>query len=211
MSTLRERHVRALAEQGGLHAFLDRLKALYAQMDGAYGRVAAAHGFVCRGCEDNCCATRFHHHTLAECVGLWSGCLELEESAWKEVERRARSAAGPAGAGGPLADRGEQMCPLNFDGRCIVYPVRPMICRLHGVAHEIRFPGRPVQTGPGCDVFEMHATARGKAYMPLDRTPLYLGMAALENDLRTHLGFTGRIHKTVAEVLTADLLSPSGF
>ncbi|MEZ4577213.1 MAG: hypothetical protein R2861_04100 [Desulfobacterales bacterium] len=32
------------------------------------------------------------------------------------------------------------MCPLNAGGRCILYSYRPMICRLHGIPHELQHP-----------------------------------------------------------------------
>ena len=37
---------------------------LFEQMDRAYDAAARNSGFVCNGCRDNCCLTRFYHHTL---------------------------------------------------------------------------------------------------------------------------------------------------
>ncbi|HSM88690.1 MAG TPA: hypothetical protein VLT56_01580, partial [Desulfobacterales bacterium] len=52
---------------------LKRLVPLYAAMDAAYEAAAAAYRFACMGCEESCCRTRFHHHTLVEYHGLRDG------------------------------------------------------------------------------------------------------------------------------------------
>jgi len=50
-------------------AFIDRLKQIYTAMDRAYDRAADPYGFTCDGCADNCCRTRFYHHTVIEPCG----------------------------------------------------------------------------------------------------------------------------------------------
>lgn len=80
-----------------------------------------------------------------------------------------------------------------------LYAFRPMICRLHGIPHELRPPGRPVSYGPGCPLFsERHAR---QAYVAFDRSPLYARMARLEQEIRRSLGFGARLKMTVAEML----------
>ena len=69
--------------------FNERLRRLYADMDAAYEKAAAAHGFACTGCEDSCCRTRFHHHTLAEYHCLREGFERLPGP------RRGQSCCGP--------------------------------------------------------------------------------------------------------------------
>jgi hypothetical protein len=57
---------------------LDRLTSLFEQMDAAYDAVAGQYGFFCQGCADNCCRTRFHHHTLIEYLYLMEAMNDLD-------------------------------------------------------------------------------------------------------------------------------------
>jgi Fe-S-cluster containining protein len=97
------------------------------------------------------------------------------------------------------------MCPLNLAGRCRLYEFRPMICRLHGVAHELHPPGRPVVIGPGCAEYE-RCRGSARAGERFDRTPFYTRLAALESEFRTTEGLQRRIKLTVAEMLLAEVL-----
>jgi len=92
------------------------------------------------------------------------------------------------------------MCPLNVDGRCCLYAYRPMICRLHGIPHQLSKPGgMPVQS-PGCEEFvRRHGNM---AYRKFDRTPYYHDLVRLESEFKQALGFTDKIKLTVAEILT---------
>ncbi len=167
---------------------LDGLHDLYAQMDRDYQQVAAAYGFSCRGCADNCCRTRFHHHTLIE----W---LDLEDGLQRMPPRTQTAILALATEPAPDAP-----CPLWDGGRCRLYGHRPMICRLHGLPHRLRRPDGVEQIGPGCA--EFHRLC-GPAYLRLDRTPLYRALAALEAELRQAVTFRDRIRMTVAEMIAA--------
>jgi Fe-S-cluster containining protein len=176
----------------------ERLRRLLEEMDAAYARAAAATGFVCTGCEDNCCRTRFHHHTLLEYLYLREGFGGLPGDRQAAIraqaaEGSARSTAAASGADGRI------LCPLNAGGRCVLYTHRPMICRLHGIPHELRAPGRPLQRGPGCDEFHRRC---GRPEGPvLDRTPIYTALAQLEAECRRALGLRHKIRMTIAEIL----------
>ena len=61
--------------------FIERLKTLYADMDAAYQAAADHYGFHCDGCLDNCCLTRFYHHTHLEYLILRQGFLSLPREA----------------------------------------------------------------------------------------------------------------------------------
>ncbi len=176
-----------------------QLRTLFDDMDGAYGRVADRYGFHCRGCEENCCLTRFHHHTAAEYLFLLEGFRELPGPERRSMGARAEAVLEKTAD----AERKEApvriMCPANTEGLCRLYAHRPMICRLHGLPHELRRPGGAPTYGPGCDRF-IEAT-RGKDYIPFDRTPFYMEMARIEKALRSSLGVTGRIRMTVAEMI----------
>ena len=60
---------------------LKRLETLFGEMNRAYTAVAGQYGFQCNGCADNCCLTRFHHHTLLEYLYLVEGLRTLESDA----------------------------------------------------------------------------------------------------------------------------------
>jgi hypothetical protein len=76
-----------------------------------------------------------------------------------------------------------------------------MICRLHGIPHELRrYDGRVIK-GPGCHLFD--ALSGGEASRRLDRTPYYQRLAQLEQGLRRHIEAPIRLHMTLAECLVA--------
>ena len=60
---------------------------LFAQMDAAYDRTAAKAGFVCNGCKDNCCRTRFYHHTIIEYAYLTEGFKTLGPAKKNKVKK----------------------------------------------------------------------------------------------------------------------------
>lgn len=176
-----------------------RLETLYAEMDAAYGAAASGYGFDCRGCDDNCCGTRFYHHTLIEVAGLLSGYRELPETQREALAARAidygRALQTSEERNRPL----ERLCPLNVDTRCLLYRQRPMICRLHGIPHTMRHPTRGVITGTGCHLCE--ALPRSSPGQPLDRTPLYSAMAQLEQSLRRVSGVASSVRLTIAQMI----------
>ena len=172
-------------------------------MDQAYRQVADHYGFVCSGCEDNCCRTRFYHHTWVEYFYLRDGLDGMVETQRQKCLQRAtlvREKMADADADG---EKRRIMCPLNEDGRCVLYERRPMICRLHGLPHFLRRPDGRVQIGPGCGEFENRCIPQENNR--LDRTPLYAGLAALEQRVRSHAGYAKKIRMTVADMLLASI------
>jgi Fe-S-cluster containining protein len=181
---------------------LDRLSSLFEQMDAAYDAVAGQYGFQCHGCEDNCCRTRFYHHTLIEYLYLMEGMNALDADAERETLLHARQVCEKMADADRQGKAFRVMCPLNRDERCILYPYRPMICRLHGIPHELRRADGSVVKMPGCDAFFSQCRDRGKTeYIRFDRTPLYRQMAMLEKELRLATGANGPIKLTVAQML----------
>ena len=81
-----------------------------------------------------------------------------------------------------------------------------MICRLHGIPHELRRPGHPEQRSPGCGEFNRRCGRM--AYHPFDRTPLYTELARLESGFQQALGVHRRFKYTIAEMLLSDRLAP---
>ncbi len=174
-----------------------KLVELYAEMDQAYEQTAAAYGFDCQGCSDNCCRTRFYHHTHLETAYLLRGLSRLDTSQQELIYQQAEEIVSAQRKNMPGANH--LMCPVNMDGWCALYTYRPMICRLHGLPHELNIPGKGRTFGPGCSEFER--ICGDQNYVPFDRTPFYTKMAVLEQAFKTHARITTRLKKTVAEMI----------
>ena len=191
-----------------LRPLLDQLKTLFDDMDKAYTAVADRYGFHCSGCTDNCCLTRFSHHTLVEFFYLIEGVATLPPDTRQALVGVARSINDTIESADQRNETIRIMCPLNQEGRCILYTFRPMICRLHGIPHELHGPNGQVVKNPGCDVFFDQCREKGRtAYIRFDRTPFYRRMAMLENQVRSQSGYTGKIKLTVAQMLTTAIES----
>jgi len=170
---------------------------LYQFMDETWSRIAASYQFQCTGCEDNCCRALFFHHTHIEKAYLRHGFDQLEPGRKNGILSRAEDYRQKTFPENAEIKNLKIMCPLNEKGMCILYAYRPMICRLHGLPHEIRKPGFPPMMGKGCEAGQFH----DKAYIPFDRTPFYQSMARLEADYRQKSKITGKIKGTVAQML----------
>jgi Fe-S-cluster containining protein len=188
-----------IADAAALAPFLEKLKTLYEDMDRAYEETADSYGFRCRGCEDNCCLTRFYHHTWLEYACLRQGYLAINERSRSEIFKKAGEVCEQSAEADAKREPIRIMCPLNAGGLCGGYAFRPMICRLHGLPHELRRPGQAMAYGPGCGDFEKQTL--GQKYIPFDRTPFYARMARLENEMRTALGISPKIRMTIAGMI----------
>ena len=180
--------------------FLNRLEKIYAHMDKKYNQAAEYYGFTCTGCINNCCLTRFYHHTLLEYLYIKKGFSNLNADIRSDGKKKALEVLKLTAE----ADKNQQtphfMCPLNLDGLCLIYHFRPMICRLHGIPHELTMPGRSISCGPGCDEFtKLYGS---KEYYKFDRTPFYIKMAGLEKELKKAAGITEKTKMTIAEMIS---------
>ena len=194
------RIIKSIRQHAGKESpWLDKLTVVFNAMDAGYEQAAGQYGFVCRGCEENCCRSRFYHHTLLEYMAIYTGysCLAAEER--QQVIARASAYCrqqAEADANGAAA---RAWCPLNAEGRCMVYELRPMICRLHGIPHVLRQPGGRTVQGPGCEYFRSLQKTGSDAC--LDRTPFYRAMAGLEKEFRTTLEANVKFKQTIAEMI----------
>lgn len=197
-----------LAAEPSLKHLIADLEDLYGQMDRLYAQASAHYGFECTGCRENCCLTRFYHHTFLEYIYLRKGFAGMDASKQAAARQRAEEyldvlAQSESGGNGPSFRR---MCPLNESGWCLLYAWRPMICRLHGIPHELAPPGRSNRVyGEGCAEFT--ASCGHLPYYPFDRTPFYARMSELEGRLRKSLAVSGRSKKTIAHMLVQDEVS----
>jgi Fe-S-cluster containining protein len=180
---------------------------LFQQLDQAYDQSAKQSRFVCSGCRNNCCLTRFYHHTLIEVLTIHAGLCALPADQSMRIRAAAESAIKKMTERQRHQEPVSVMCPLNEKERCVLYEQRPMICRLHGIPHVLRRPDGRTRTGPGCDDFYRQC-GRGAA-APLDRTSLYMAMADLEQRLREKLNFRQKIKMTVAEIIVDDTFAES--
>jgi len=174
--------------------YLEKLKTIYRSMDRTYRDASAFYFFDCQGCPDNCCTTYFFHYTLAEYLYLLQGFWTLEEGMKEEIMGRATNMCDPM-------RRDTYLCPLNLRSRCLLYPYRTMICRLHGLPFELQRPGDQRSEGQGCAKFEKERMLKGLPYRRIDRTPFYTDLANLEREIRTEIGYSQRFKKTIAEMI----------
>jgi hypothetical protein len=177
-----------------------RLKALYAEMDRGYHIISNQYGFQCTGCVDNCCYSRFYHHTFAELLYLRESFSDLSQTKQDRIKAAAHRACGDMAQADKTCAPIRILCPLNVNERCILYAHRPMICRLHGIPHQVRNPRQDLIVGPGCDAFTDHCG--GIEHIRLDRTPLYMEMSRLEKELRQEIQMADKIKITVARMIT---------
>jgi Fe-S-cluster containining protein len=178
------------------NTFYTTINSIYQAMDSAWNEAACKYGFKCNGCEDNCCKSLFFHHTHLEKDYFIEGYLSLSEELKAIISSRSdeyvtATFSQDTGTGKKL------FCPVNQDGRCLVYDHRPMICRLHGLPHEIHKPGNLVVKGPGCEAggFE------NRSYHTFDRTPFYQQLAQAEFEYRTENKRFDRINETIAQMI----------
>ncbi|MBU1003744.1 MAG: hypothetical protein KKE73_14620 [Proteobacteria bacterium] len=174
-----------------------RLEALYARMQQAYDSTVADTGFSCQDCENNCCTSYFQHHTYVEWTFLFKGLDTLAPDKREAYMLRAQDYQRQAQAALLKGERPSAMCPLNDDGLCGLYRHRLMICRLHGVPHQLAGRMGQVTDYPGCFRFP-----QGTSVTPLDRTPLYRDLARLEMDfLGPRLAQLPKVNLTLAEMM----------
>jgi len=180
---------------------LEKLTALYAEMQDAYDKVAALLEFSCDGCPDNCCDSYFLHYTYIEWACLMEGFKALPEERRRRYKKRAQEYIVAAERAIEAGERPQVMCPLNDEGRCGLYSHRLLICRLHGVPGGFTMPSGGERRFPGCE--RCQEIVRGRALTTaLDRTRFFRQMAALENEFigRSRMSVP-KVKMTIAEML----------
>ncbi len=162
-------------------AIIEELELLYDEMQLAYNRVARMLSLRCTDCDDNCCDSIFHHHTYLEWYYLWQGLQTLSSNELKRIKEASRAYITSMRKieEGIVEESESPMCPLNRDGRCILYRYRLLVCRTHGVpATFIRPDGKQISF-PGCHHCQ-RITAHMHEYPQVERTRFYQQMADLE-------------------------------
>lgn len=185
-----------IAKNAGI---FDELAEIFSDMDKAYEDSASSAGFSCTGCSESCCETRFYHFTWAEYLYLVNGLDSLDFEKSTIMGDRAKYVADFYRKGSQI-EIPKIMCPVNENGLCVLYHFRPMICRLHGIAHEFSMAGEK-RKGPGCALFD--ESSKGRDILVMDRTPFYSRMSMLEKRTREVLGQPGKIKMTVADMIAS--------
>ena len=146
----------------------ERYRELCAKVDGFFDRVKARHG------DDMQC--------VAGCHGCCQGGLTVTTVEAEEIRGAlvalSTEARGRAAARAAAEDR-TRCAALEQDGRCAIYPARPLVCRSHGLPIRMASErGLPVVSA--C---ELNFTARGPAAADgdciLDQTTLSLTLGAI--------------------------------
>ena len=185
---------------------LEQIEALYSDMEQSYDITASLLGHSCAGCPDNCCDSYFLHFTYIEWGYLWHGMSLLTQE--KQSELISRALIYEKQSEGMLA-RGERprlLCPLNENGRCILYKYRLMVCRTHGVPAVMTRPDGKKLTFPGCfrcqelgDQSEIDVNS-----VMMERTPLLSRLVDLEQGLlEGKRSLVPKVRMTIAGMLKA--------
>jgi hypothetical protein len=162
-------------------------------MEKSYNEIATKLGLSCDGCRDNCCVSYFQHHTHIEWAYLFEGLKNLSKEKREIIIQRAKEYIQKAEQELKKNITPRIMCPLNEDGRCILYKYRLMICRLHGIPNIVRMPNGIIKKFPGC--YKCIELTKDVPYFPMmDRTPFYIALADLEKR------FTKIIKKPIPKV-----------
>lgn len=180
------------------------LEDIYSELQKEYERVAGELEFSCTGCPDNCCDSYFLHHTYAEWAYLWEGVRALSQEEQNALIERATKYVSDCEAAMQRGERPQVMCPVNNNGLCQLYKHRLLVCRTHGVPAKMTRPDGQSMQFPGCFRCQDIVEEKGfkEVLIPVERTPLLMRLAALENKLlymKRHLH--PKVKLTIAEML----------
>lgn len=156
----------------------EKIALLYREMEAAYDRLAAEIGLSCSGCPDNCCDSYFFHHTYVEWTYLLRGLQAADRNTAVGIKKRAVQAVQEIERQRRQGHRPGIMCPVNDQGKCLLYAHRLMICRLHGVPASVT-RRETEDRFPGC--YRCQELKPDDRFM--DRTVFYQRLAMLEREL----------------------------
>jgi hypothetical protein len=150
---------------------MSRYPELATKVDAFFTRVQARHG------EYMNCNTGCHHccHVRLSITRVEADAIRDEVAGWT-AERRQTLAANVAAA---AVDRCAALAP---NGHCLIYQVRPIVCRSHGAPIRMRNEGSlpVIQACP--DNFTAHGPAAADPDCILDQTTLSAMVLAVDRD-----------------------------
>lgn len=150
---------------------MSRYPELAAKVDAFFARVQARHGaeMACGSGCSHCC------HTRLTITGVEAQAIIDEVASWPAA-RRAALAANVARA---PADR---CTALDASGRCLIYQVRPIVCRSHGAPIRLR-DGRSLPVVQACrDNFTARGPEAADADCIIDQATLSAMVLAIDRD-----------------------------
>ena len=183
----------------------EQVAAVYEDMEKAYDEVATLLKLSCNGCPDNCCDSYFLHFTYIEWAYLWYGLGKIPVEIQKKIRKRAENYVKECAKYNRQEDRPQILCPLNEEGKCVLYPYRLMVCRTHGVPASMTRPDGRKLSFPGCFVCQRiveqkYPDQRGVPVM--ERTSLLRRLVLLEQEFlggRRHV--LPKVRMTIADML----------
>jgi len=157
-----------------LDKYLQRLDAIYREIDSLYEIAQRHYEFHCKGCPEYCCSTKFYHHTLLEEFSLAEGSKKLDETKKKEIRSWAKAVFKVHRTS---REAGREMCPLNKNSLCVLYQNHPLICRLHRLPYELYKRDMSIEYVIGCYRFMAEKLTEAIQYLPFNRTIFYTEIA----------------------------------
>jgi hypothetical protein len=150
---------------------MSRYPELAAKVDAFFTRVQARHGSEMQ------CGTGCHHccHVRLSVTRVEAEAIVDEVAGWtaeRKLALTANAAAAPA----------QRCTALAPDGRCLIYQVRPIVCRSHGAPIRMR-DARSLPVVIACvDNFTARGAAAADADCIIDQTTLSAMVLAVDRD-----------------------------
>ena len=150
---------------------MSRYPDLASKVDAFFARVQARHG------EDIKCNTGCHHccHVRLSITRVEANAVRDEVARWEPARKQALAAniaAGPA----------DRCAALDPSGRCLIYQVRPIVCRSHGAPIRMR-DERSLPVVIACsDNFTARGAGAADPDCILDQTTLSAMVLAVDRD-----------------------------
>ena len=150
---------------------MSRYPDLAAKVDAFFARVQARHG------EDMQCGSGCHHccHVRLSVTRVEADAIRSEVAGWTAERKQALTANVTASPHGHCS-------ALDANGRCLIYEVRPIVCRSHGAPIRMR-DERSLPVIQACsNNFTQRGPAAADADCVLDQTTLSAMVLAVDRD-----------------------------
>lgn len=150
---------------------MSRYPDLASKVDAFFARVQTRHG------EDMNCNTGCHHccHVRLSITRVEANAIRAEVATWPATRKQVLA----ANVAGAAADR---CTALDGSGRCLIYQVRPIVCRSHGAPIRMR-DERSLPVVQACsDNFTARGPGAADPDCILDQTTLSAMVLAVDRD-----------------------------
>jgi uncharacterized protein len=150
---------------------VSRYPELAAKVDAFFTRVQARHG------EDMKCGSGCHHccHVRLSITRVEADAIRAELAGWTAERKQALTA-------NAAASRADRCAALDANGRCLIYTVRPIVCRSHGAPIRMRNEHSLPVIQACSENFTAHGPAAAEPDCILDQTTLSAMVLAIDRD-----------------------------